>query len=105
MAKKKNKRPNLPQETLERARAEMRGDLPQVVAAAEAPNGTSSLAATAKPKAKRSGSLATRRIPSTEELLAEYAYVLKDLRNLFILAAILLVSIIALAILLPRATG
>ncbi len=106
MAKKKTKRPNLSQETLERARAERIGDR------AEPVNGTdgasvSSVAASAgvKPKVKRTPSLATRRIPSTEELLAEYAYVLTDLRNLAILAGVLFLLIIGAAIVLPHITG
>ncbi len=110
MAKKKSKRPNLSQETLERARAELRGERPEPVAAAEgAPSNGSAVAAAARPKAatKRPAnpSLATRRIPSISELIADYGYVLKDLRNLAILAAVLMLAIIVAAIALPRPTG
>src|SRR5262245_5957167 len=107
MAKKKTKRPNLSQSTLERARAERLGERPEPVVGTDGEN-VSSVAAAAtgvKPKAKRAPSLATRRIPTTEELLAEYAYVLKDLRNLAILAGVLFLVIIAAAIALPRITG
>lgn len=110
MAKKKSKRPNLSQETLERARAEMRGTQPDqasVAPAASASNGSAVMAsAAAAKKVKRAGTpLATRHIPSTEELIAEYNYVLKDLRYLFTLAGILLLAIIIAALALPRPTG
>jgi hypothetical protein len=111
MAKKKSKRPNLSQETLERARAEMRGTLPDqasVAPAASASNGSAVMAsaAAARKSVKRSGTpLATRHVPTTEELIAEYNYVLKDLRYLFTLAGILLLAIIIAAIALPRPTG
>jgi hypothetical protein len=106
MAKKKTKRPNLSQATLERARAERLGEPIEAVDRGEGESVSSVAAvASAKPRAKRAPSLATRRIPTTEELLAEYAYVLKDLRNLAILAGILFLVIIAAAIALPRITG
>jgi len=108
MAKKKNKRPNLSQDTLERARAELRGERTEAQSAGAVQtmptNGSS--AVQAKPKPKRAGtSLATRRVPSLNELLSEYSYVLRDLRNLAILAVILMVIIIGAAIVLPRPTG
>ncbi len=104
MARKKSKRPNLSQETLDRARAEIRGERLAPVAAETA---SAAAPVAGKPKvAKRPGAnLATRRIPSLEELIAEYGYVLSDLRNLAILAGILLLIIIAAAVLLPRPTG
>jgi hypothetical protein len=118
MAKKRSKRPNLSQETLERARAELRGERPDqaevesvgAVTSTGVSNGASAgavaAASAAKPKIKRGGgTLATRHIPTTDELVKEYAYVLKDLRNLAILAGILLLIIIGAAILLPRPTG
>jgi hypothetical protein len=105
MAKKKSKRPNLSQETLERARAELRGDFVEPVPAAPAVgNGTAVVESKAK-AAKRNPALATRRIPSTDELVAEYGYVLRDLRNLAILAVALLAIIIVAAVVLPRPTG
>jgi hypothetical protein len=102
MAKKKSKRPNISQETLERARAEMRSERVEAVAVAQPADGGGAVAA--KPKAGRRpvSTLATRRIPTREELTAEYAYVLSDLRSLFILAAVLLIAIVAIAVVLPR---
>ncbi|MEP7289269.1 MAG: hypothetical protein ABI947_26250 [Chloroflexota bacterium] len=106
MAKKKSRRPNLSQETLERARAEMRGDLTPITEAPLTTNGSPAVVA-ARTKVKRTGSaaLATRHIPSTQELMSEYAYVLQDLRNLAILAAVLMLIIIVAAVALPRPTG
>jgi hypothetical protein len=107
MAKKKSsRRPNLSQETLERARAEIRGSStvpgviptnPELEASPEAP---------APKKVRRpQGTLATRRIPTIPELIEEYGYVLHDLRNILILSAILLVVVVAAALLLPRPVG
>lgn len=105
MAKKKSKRPNISQETLERARAEMRGGSSmQAVATATVASDTPD---TPKPKVKprTAVGLATRHIPSLEELLKEYSYVLKDLRNMLILAGLLFAAIIVAAIVLPRPGG
>ena len=107
MAKKKTKRPNLSQETLERARAERLGERPEPITGTDGAS-VSNVAASAtgvKPKAKRTANLATRRVPTQEELLADYAYVLTDLRHLAILAGILFVLVIAAAIIVPRITG
>ncbi len=107
MAKKKSKRPNLSQETLERARAELRGERTELVGAVETAESNGGTAVAAKPKvAKRPGvNLATRRIPTIAELIEEYGYVLRDLRNLAILAVTLMVIIIIAAVALPRPTG
>src|SRR5437773_8834967 len=108
MAKKKSKRPNLSQDTLERARAELRGERPEPVAVADsAPSNGSAVAAKPKavPKRAANPALATRRIPTVSELIADYGYVLHDLRNLAILATILMLAIIVAAIVLPRPTG
>jgi hypothetical protein len=111
---KKSKRPNLPQETLERARAELRGD------AYVAPDETDeaapmaiTAAAKAKPSAasiqanrvKRAAAQSVRRIPTVEDLLTEYHYVLRDLRNLAVLAGVLLVAIAVLSLVLGRISG
>ncbi len=107
MAKKKSKRPNLPQETLERARAEARGEsfgsAPAPAVEKSGSNGT--MAVAAKPKVAKRSPAMTRRIPSIPELIGEYSYVLKDLRALAILAAILFIAIIAAALILPRPLG
>jgi hypothetical protein len=107
MAKKKSKRPNLSQETLERARAELRGERPEPMATAEVVRPMNTAAGTAKGKAVRrpAGNLATRRVPSIEELIGDYSYVIRDLRNVLILAAVLLVAIVVVAVVLPRPTG
>ncbi len=107
MAKKKSKRPNLPQEALERARAERRGETvgsaPAPVVEKSGANGT--MAVAAKPKVAKRSPAMTRRIPSIPELIQEYSYVLTDLRYLAILAALLFVAIIAAALILPRPVG
>lgn len=106
MAKKKSKRPNLSQETLERARAELRGDYAEPVPAAPSIGNGATVAEVKTTKTpKRNPTLATRRIPSIDELVAEYGYVLHDLRNLAILAVTLLALIIVAAVVLPRPVG
>jgi hypothetical protein len=105
MAKKKNKRPNLSQDTLERARAELRGERVEPQASVQTVPTNGSSAVQAKAKAKPARASLSRRVPSIDELRSEYSYVLHDLRNLLILAAILLVIIVAAAVFLPRPTG
>src|SRR5689334_8636148 len=102
MAKKKTKRPNLSQETLERARAERLGERTAPIVGTDGASVSNVAVAGVKSKVKRSSSLATRRIPTTEELLAEYAYVLRDLRNLAILAGVLFTLIIIASFIVPR---
>jgi len=111
---KKSKRPNLPQETLERARAELRGDtyVGMEDSTEPAPSAVTA-AAKAKPSAasvqlnrvKRAAAQSVRRIPTIEDLLTEYRYVLRDLRNLAVLAGILLVTIVVLSFVLGRIVG
>ncbi|HVO41878.1 MAG TPA: hypothetical protein VMT34_04610 [Aggregatilineales bacterium] len=107
MAKKKSRRPNLSQETLERARAELRGVMPVEPVVETEPETPAAVAApVAKKVVKRpQGTLATRRIPTIPELIEEYRYVLHDLRNILILAAVLLILIVAATVLLPRPVG
>ncbi|MBX3063870.1 MAG: hypothetical protein U0528_09440 [Anaerolineae bacterium] len=109
MTKKRTRKPNLSEEALMRARAELRGEA-EAVSAAES-NGTASAVAStatgatkARPAARP---LATqsRRAPTTEELQREYTYVIRDLRNLLILSAAILVAILVIAIVLPPVTG
>lgn len=101
MAKKKSK-PNISQEVLERARAELRGG----TTAAAAPKTESESATTAPAKTKpivRSGSLATRRVPSKEELDHEYRYIIRDLRAMLTLAGSLFLFVIIMALfVVPR---
>jgi len=97
--KKTTRRPNLSQETLERARAERRSDSTDA-----APVSAAASSAASGVKIKRAGTpiSAATRIPSTEELSREYDHVIKDLRNLMILATLLLVGILVLAVVLPH---
>ncbi len=111
MARKKTKRPNLPQETLERARAELRGDVsvsdlpaPPDMAAVSM-QAAPRVAAPVKPKRGGTGLNAPRRVPNVEELIAEYRYVLHDLRNLVVLAGVLLVAIVIASFVLARPIG
>lgn len=103
MSKKKTyKRPNVPQAALERARAELRNEATEVVTPVVTTTTTATNSAGSKLKVRKATPLATRRIPTAEELQAEYAYVLRDLRNLAMLAVVLVGGIFAAAILLPR---
>lgn len=104
MAKKRSKRPNLSQETLERARAELRGDRPEPVAAAPV-IGANGVAEARVKTTRRNPTLATRRAPTMDELIAEYAYVPRELRNMAILAISLMALIVVAAIALPRLAG
>jgi hypothetical protein len=97
--KKTTRRPNLSQDTLERARAERRGESVDA-----APVTSANAVSASGVKIKRAGTpiSAATRVPSDDELRREYSHVMKDLRNLLILATVLLVAIIALAIVLPH---
>jgi hypothetical protein len=87
MSKKKRK-PNLPQETLERARREMGQSAPVVTAPQEA-----SKATTAPPTRRQRLAAAPREV----NLREEYSYVIKDLENMAILASALLIVLVALS--------
>lgn len=99
MAKKKSK-PNISQEVLERARAELRGN----ATATAAPKSDSESAAAAKAKPiVRGSSLASRRVPSKEELDQQYRYIIRDLRAMLTLAGSLFLFVILMALLVvPR---
>ncbi len=100
MAKKKSK-PNISQEVLERARAELRGSTTTAAAPKAQPE---SATPPSKPKPTvRGSSLATRRIPSKEELDHEYRYIIRDLRAMLTLAGSLFLFVIVMAVLVvPR---
>ncbi len=111
---KKSKRPNLPQETLARARAELRGEALGVAANPESSSisparktGTTATAAAPAVKRRRpdGSGLATRRVPAIGELLEEYGYVMHDLRKLVILAGLLLVVIGIASLVFAHAIG
>lgn len=101
MAKKKSTRPNLPLETLERARAELRGDVQPVNPAEVAPTNGNGAALAARPKMMRPSGVASRRVPTEEELNREYKFVVGDLRRLLVLAGlcILFVVVVSLVVL------
>ena len=84
---KKTRRPNLPQETLERARREM-ARTGGMIETSPAPSATSEIAAAPKPR---------RVILQTADLRTEYAYVANDLRTVAMLAAGLLIVLVVLS--------
>lgn len=95
VAKSKSyRKPNISRDTLERARAELKGGAVTVAESTSAP------VEKAKARAKAPVS-AGRRIPTTEELKQEYKYVLAELRNLLVLAGVLFLFIIVTALILP----
>ncbi|MCS6870340.1 MAG: hypothetical protein RML95_01920 [Anaerolineae bacterium] len=99
MAKKRSK-PNIAPEVLERARAELRSK----AAAPDAPKADAESVASAKAKPiVRSGTLATRRVPTKEELDHEYRYIIRDLRAMLTLAGSLFLFVIIMALfVVPR---
>lgn len=108
---KKSKRPNLPQETLERARAELRGtpspltidtEDDEVEVSPIAKPKVKTVAPSAPVKTRRIASTNVRRIPTVEELLGEYRYVTRDLRQLGILAGSLLIAIAIISFVLSH---
>ena len=90
MMTKKSRKPNLPQDTLERARRELYGAAP-VEEAKPAPQATE--APRAKPVAQRRAVLTNE-----ADLRREYAYVLSDMRNMAVLAAGLLAVLLVLSL-------
>ncbi len=88
MAKKKQN-PNLPQETLARARRELYGTSTPLVAPRE--DAESAPAPAPRPAAPR---------PATGpvDLHAQYAYVIRDLRNMGILAAVFIGVLVILSL-------
>jgi hypothetical protein len=98
VAKKKSTRPNLPQETLERARAELRGDVLPVNPAEVAPMDGNGAALAARPKMMRAAGIASRRIPTEEELNREYKFVFGDLRRMLILAGLCLLFVVVVSL-------
>lgn len=82
---KKTTRPNIPQDTLERARRQMANAPDAPIVASEAP--PSSVAAVPKARTQL----------SSADLSTEYAYVVNDLQSMAILATAFLGVLIALA--------
>lgn len=86
---KKSRKPNLPQDTLNRARRELYG------VAVEEPKAEPQPADTPKPKPV----VQRRAVLTTEaDLRREYAYVISDLRNMAILAGALLVVLVFMSL-------
>ncbi|HEX3050067.1 MAG TPA: hypothetical protein VHP83_05375 [Aggregatilineaceae bacterium] len=84
---KKTTRPNIPQATLERARKELYGGGTAEVTSTTA---TSEMAAVGTKKVVR--------VKREANLREEYAYVIKDLRNMVMLASALMAMLLLLAI-------
>jgi hypothetical protein len=85
---KKTRRPNLPQETLERARRELAQS--GEIEITETPKAAAEGAQPAVVKPKRV-------LVPHADLRTEYAYVMNDLRNMAMLAATFLVVLVALS--------
>jgi hypothetical protein len=87
---KKSRKPNLPQETLARARRELYGTA-QPAKQESAPAPTADAAPQAAPKRKPAY------VPRKVDLREEYAYVITDLRNMAVLAAGLMVVLVVMS--------
>jgi hypothetical protein len=85
MAKKGSRKPNLSQETLARARAELYGTAPETPVAAPAAPGVPAR-------------VVRQPVLRSVDLRQEYAYVVKDLQKVAMLAGILLVLLIAASV-------
>ncbi|MBN1200771.1 MAG: hypothetical protein JXJ20_02840 [Anaerolineae bacterium] len=90
MAKKRRK-PNVPQQTLERARREL-------YSAADAPVEQAPRPASQPQVAKAPTPVQAVKATSVRNLRQEYAYVLSDLRNMGILAAVLMVVLVLMSL-------
>lgn len=88
---KKSRKPNLPQETLQRARHELYGD-----AAVTRPEVVESATHDAVRKVSPAPALA--RAKRNVDLRVEYAYVVSDLRNMAVLAAGLMAVLVVLSL-------
>lgn len=85
---KKTRRPNLSQETLERARRELSMSAP--VAETPAPGAQPAAPGAVKAAAKRV-------VVPHADLSTEYAYVIRDLRNMATLAAAMMIVLVILS--------
>lgn len=94
MAKKKSKKPNVSAQALERARQELySGDTAATAVIEEAPVADAPASAPPRP-------LKAKPAVTTEELSNEYAYVLSDLKSMFILAGVLFVAMVIVSLLI-----
>lgn len=95
MAKRKSSRPNVPEEALARARAELYGaQVSQNTTAAPASDGK---AVTPK-KAAAPKRVVVKRAVSVEELKEEYSYVVADLRSMALLAFSLFILLVVVSL-------
>ena len=94
MTKRKTKRPNVPEQALARARAEMNGaPLAAIaIAATEKTDKKNSTAPTApnRPTARKAPTATV----TVEDLKKEYVYVISDLRSMALLASLLFVALV-----------
>jgi len=90
MAKRKSKRPNVPEQALARARAEMGGASPAVAAVAATEKQNTPATVPNRPTSRKAPTAAV----TVEDLKAEYVYVISDLRSMAILAGILFVALV-----------
>lgn len=90
---KRNRKPNLPKETLARARAELYGD----AAPPQAEETKSSSQSSVTRSGAKKSSIAPAAAVTVDDLRAEYIYVITDLRSMGILAAILFIGLVAVA--------
>jgi hypothetical protein len=96
---KKTRRPNLPQDTLERARRELeRGGkaIDRPAPRPSQPASPSQASASAPPKAGPRISLAPK-ITTQADLRMQYGYVITDLESMAIVAAVILVTLMVLS--------
>lgn len=97
------KRANIPAETLERARAELRGDIIADVPQETAAKAARDLNKATAPRLKKAAPVAgPRRIPTIEELQQQYHYVGREMRTLAVLAVSMFAIIIIAAVVLPH---
>lgn len=93
---KKSRKPNLPQETLERARRELeRSGL--VFPEQPAPDRSATSPQAAAPQAEARVLPTRRPLTTGAELRAHYAYVVTDLENMAMLAAGILIILVVLS--------
>ena len=92
---KKTRRPNLPQDTLERARRELERSGMPVDQAVSRP-GQPIPPAQARPSAPPKIPLAPK-VTSEADLRGQYAYVVQDLENMAMVAAAILVTLVILS--------
>ncbi len=98
MAKKTTRRPNLPQETLARARQEMYGAAADEAAPAPAPAEAQPLTSPVVQRPRRTTGVPSKSAhPRPVDLRQEYAYVVHDLQTMALLAVTLMFVLVLLS--------